>query len=150
MPQLSSLKALAQDVAALQKQYLAAGDSGSAEGLAQAGLMLANGLRTGDADKFVIKQLVGNAIEAIMLSPLDPNGSYDFMGGKSPNERLAELKEQRVSLRGLTQAIQDAIPNMTEAELLSYSERQRLYGEVEAMRWLQQRRNSTSGPERPQ
>src|SRR6266850_1577969 len=149
-PELASLKALAQDVAALQKQYMGAGDSGSAENLAQAGLMLASGLRSGDADKFVIKQLVGNAIEAIMLSQLDPNGSYDFLGGKSPNDRLAELKEQRVSLRGLTQAIQDALPNMTEAELLSYTERQRLYGELEAMRWLQQRRSTTSGLEKPQ
>ena len=39
---------------------------------------------------------------------------------------------------------------LTEAELLSYSERQRLYGELEAMRWLQQRRNSTTGPEKSQ
>jgi hypothetical protein len=146
MPQLALLKALAQDVAALQKQYLGTGDSVSAENLAQAGLTLASDLRSG-GDKFVIKQLVGNAIEAIMLNQLDPNRSYDFLGGKSPQDRLAELKEQRVSLRGLTQAIQDALPNMTEAELLSYTERQRLYGELEAMRWLQQRRNSTSGPE---
>src|SRR6266446_9225811 len=57
VPQLASLKALAQDVAALQKQYLGAGDSSSAENLAQAGLILASGLRSGDADKFVIKQL---------------------------------------------------------------------------------------------
>jgi hypothetical protein len=146
MPQLASLKALAQDVSALQKQYVGAGDSGSAENLAQAGLILANGLRSGDGDKFVIKQLVGNAIEAIMLSQLDPTRTYDFIGGKSPTDRLAELKEQRVSLRGLNQAVQDALPNMTEAELLSYTERQRLYGELEAMRWLQQRRNATHGP----
>jgi hypothetical protein len=150
MPQLSSLKALSQDVAALQKQYLAAGDSGSAENLAQAGLTLATALRSGDADKFVIKQLVGNAIEAIMLSQLDPNRSYDFIGGQTPNDRLAELKDQRAVLRELTKGIQDALPNMTEAELLSYTERQRLYGELEAMRWLQQRRNAATGPERPQ
>ena len=149
LPQLASLKALAQDVAALQKEYVGAGDNSSAENLAQAGLMLANGLRSGDADKFVIKQLVGNAIEAIMLSPLDPNGSYDFLGGKSPSDRLAELKQQRVSLRTLTQVTQDALPNLTEAELLSYTERQRLYGELEAMRWLQQRRTPPNLPEGP-
>jgi len=34
---------------------------------------------------------------------------------------------------------------MTEAELLSYTERQRLYGELEAMRWLQQRRSAPGG-----
>ena len=150
MPQLASLKALAQDVADLQKLYSGAGDTSSAENLAQAGLMLASGLRSGDTDKFVIKQLVGNAIEAIMLRQLDPNGSYDFIGGKSPKDRLAELREQKVSLDGLRQAIQDALPNMTEAELLSYTERQRLYGELEAMRWLRQRRNATGAPEKPQ
>ncbi len=146
VPQLASLKALAQDVAALQKQYLGAGDSSSAENLAQAGLILANGLRSSDPDRFVIKQLVGNAIEAIMLSPLDPDRSYDLIGGKSPKDRLAELKELRASLRALTREIHDALPNMTEAELLSYTERQRLYGELEAMRWLQQRRSPASGP----
>jgi hypothetical protein len=146
MPQLASLKALAQDVAALQKQFLGAGDSGSVENLAQAGLMLASGLRSSDAGKFGIKQLTGNAIEAIMLSQLDPDTSYDFLGGKSPKDRLAELKEMRASLRTLTQAIHDAVPNMTEAELLSYTERQRLYGELEAMRWLQQRRNAPNVP----
>ena len=149
LPQLASLKSLAQDVAALQQQYVGAGDSGSAENLARAGLMLASGLRSGDGDKFVIKALVGNAIEAIMLSPLDPNGSYDFLGGKSPNDRLAELKQQKASLRTLRQATQDALPNMTEAELLSYTERQRLYGELEAMRWLQQRGTPSNLPEGP-
>ncbi len=146
LPQLASLKALAQDVSALQKQYLGAGDSASAENLAQAGLMLASGLRS---DQFLIKQLVGNAIEATVLLQLDPNGSYDFIGGKSPDERLAEIKEQKASIRGLRESTYEALPNMSEAELLSYTERQRLYGEVEAMRWLRQRRNPPSRPERP-
>jgi len=149
LPELASLKALSQDIAAMQKQYLATGDTGSAENLAQAGLLLADGLRSGDADRFVIKQLVGNAVEAIMLSQLDPKGSYPFLDGKSPTDRLAELKEQRALLRGLRQATQGALPNMSEAELLSYTERQRLYGELEAMRWLQQRRGAPNLPEGP-
>ena len=149
MPQLASLKALSQDVAALQKQYLAAGDSASVENLTQAALMLANGLRSGDGDKFVIKQLVGNAIEAILLGQLDPNENYDFIDGKSPNDRLAEIRAQRMSLDQGRHAIQNALPNMTEAELLSYTERQRLYGEWEAMRWLQESQNATAVPENP-
>jgi hypothetical protein len=149
LPELASLKALSQDIAAMQKQYLATGDSGSAENLAQAGLLLADGLRSGDSDRFVIKQLVGNAVEAIMLSQLDPKGSYPFLDGKSPTDRLAELKEQKALLRGLRQATEGALPNMSEAELLSYTERQRLYGELEAMRWLQQRRDASNLPEGP-
>ena len=71
-----------------------------------------------------------------MLSQLDPNRSYDFLGGKTPKDRLAELKAQKTSITALRQNFLDAVPNMTAAELLSYTERQRLYGEVEAMRWL--------------
>ena len=81
-----------------------------------------------------------------MNSQLDPNASYDFLGGKTPTERLAEFKEQKASLTALRQNLRDALPNMTEAELLSYTERQRLYGESAAMRWLQLRGNATVGP----
>jgi hypothetical protein len=102
-------------------------------------LSLANKLDAGDSGKFLIDQLVAHAIEAIMLSQLDPNGSYDFLGGKTPKERLADLKAEKTLINALRQSFRDALPNMTEAELLSYTERQRLYGEVEAMRWLRLR-----------
>jgi hypothetical protein len=148
LPELASLKGLAQDMARWQQQYLSAGGKAEAENLAQMGLTLASRLNSGDGGKFVIDQLVGRAVEAVMLSQLDPNASYDFLSGKSPNDRLAELKEQKASLTALRQNFRDALPNMTEAELLSYTERQRISGELEAMRWLQQRRNSTNGQER--
>jgi hypothetical protein len=150
LPELASLKGLAQDMARLQQQYLSAGDKASAENLAQMGLTLASRLDSGDGAKFVINQLVGRAVEAVMLSQLDPNASYDFLGGKTPNDRLSELKGQKATLTALRQNFRDALPNMTDAELLSYTERQRISGELEAMRWLQQRRTSSSRPERPQ
>jgi hypothetical protein len=148
--QFAPLKGLAYDIAALQKQYLSGGDTSSAENLAQAGLLLASRLDTADGGKFVINQLTGHSIEAMMLGQLDPNASYDFLGGKTPKDRLAELKQERVSIRAISQNFRDALPNMTEAELLSYTDRQRMYGELEAMRWLQQCRNAASGPEKPQ
>jgi len=149
MPQLASLKALAQDVAALQRQYSSTGDNASVEHLAQMGLSLADKLDTGDGARIVLNQLVGRAIEAIMLKQLDPNASYDFLGGKTPEDRLAALKEQKASIDSLRQTFLETIPNMTEAELLNYTERQRLYGQAEAMRWLQ-RRSAAGASERPQ
>jgi hypothetical protein len=79
------------------------------------------------------------------LGQLDSNQNYDFLGGKTPHDRLAQIKEQRASLRALQQNFRDALLGMTEAELLTYTERQRLYGETEAMRWLQQRASQAPG-----
>ena len=94
---------------------------------------------------FVATILVGLWVSKRGSKDMD---SY-FLGGKSPQDRLAELKEQKLSLDGLRKTIQDTLPNMAEAELLSYTERQRLYGEWAAMRWLQERRNATGGQKSP-
>jgi hypothetical protein len=149
LPEFASLKSLAQDIVRLRKEYLSAGDITSADNLAQIGLALAGRLNTGDGSKFVISQLVGRAVEAIMLNQLDPDTGYDFLDGKTPKDRLSDIKAQKASLAGLRQNLRDTLPNMTEAELLSYTERQRLYGESDAMRWLQQRTAATTALENP-
>ncbi len=149
LPELASLKGLAQDAAHLQKEYLNAGDTASAENLAKLGLTLAHRLNAGEGAQFVIDQLVGRSIEGIMLSQLDPNTHYDFLEGKTPQDKLAEMKAQKASLTALRQNFHDALPNMTEAELVSYTERQRLYGELQAMRWLQERTAAAVGPANP-
>jgi hypothetical protein len=102
-----------------------------------------------NSGKFAINQLVGMAVESIALRQLDPNNRYDLLGGNTPNDRTEELKQQKASFRALAQNMQDALVNTTEAELLNFSDRQRLYGEVEAMRWLQQRKNQAA-PGQPQ
>ena len=144
LPQLASFKALGQEVRELQKQYADSGDSASAENVTQIGLNLANHLGTGEDGRFVINKLVGWSIESMVLGQLDSNEQYDFLGGKTPKERLAEIKDQRESLRALRQNFRDELPGMSESDLLSYTERQRVYGETEAMRWLQQRTSATS------
>jgi len=138
--ELPTFKGLAQDIEGLQKQYLDAGDTGSAERLAQIGVALANRLNGGDSAKFVINQLVGMAIEPIVLQQLNQDARYDFLDGKTPKDRLEEHKQQKLSLKDWAKSSDPALlANLTEAELLSYYDRQKLYGEVEAARWLQQR-----------
>jgi hypothetical protein len=146
LPELVTFKILAQDTSALQKQYLDAGDTGSAEHLAQIGVTLANRLNSGDSAKLVINQLVGMAIERIMLQQLNQDVGYDFLGGKTPKDRMEELKQQKLSLKDWAKSSdRAALANMTEAELLSYYDRQKLYGELEATRWLQQRQAAGAG-----
>jgi len=59
---------------------------------------------------------------------------------------LAELKQQKVALRELTQSFESIVPTMTEAETISYAERAKIYGEVAAMRWLQQQHTANTSP----
>lgn len=137
--ELMTLRQVARGIAEVQQQYLSGGDKTSAENLAAMGITAAHRLNEGDESKVVISQLVGNAMESITLQHLDQNTPYDFLGGKTPSERTAELKQQRAELRELSQVVPSTMPDMTEAELFAYTERQRIYGEVAAFRWLRQR-----------
>jgi hypothetical protein len=133
------LKGLAQDMAGLQKQYLNSGDTVSSENLAQTGLGLADRFISGDGGRFVIGQLVGIAMERIALQSLDQNTSYDFLGGKTAAQRTEELKQRKLEFHALSESLTLAMLKMTAEERMSYSERVKVYGEVAAMRWLQQR-----------
>lgn len=138
-PELARFKSIAVSLQQFEKAYLSAGDTASAQNLAQIGLALANRLRAAGSGKLNLDQLVGTASEAIHLHAWDANTSYDFLGGKTPKERLAEMKQERASLRSLTATVREQLPSLGEADLLSYLDRQRIYGEAEAMRWLQAR-----------
>lgn len=150
LPELSTLKRLAQSMGELQKQYANGGDSASAENLAQINLALANRLTGGDSGKLVISQLVGIALEAIALLNLEPNTSYAFLDGKTPSQRTEELKQQKLSIRQLSQSFQSALPNLTEMEKENFEEREKIYGEIAAMRWvMEQRGTGTPSQGRP-
>ena len=58
------------------------------------GIDFGNKIATGDDGKFVINQMVANATQAIVLESLDQNTSYDFLGGETPAQRLADIKQQ--------------------------------------------------------
>jgi hypothetical protein len=146
LPELATLKALARGISDAQTQYLDAGDFASVNNLIQMEQGLAGRLTTGEGGRLAISQLVGYAIEAMSLQQLDQNAGYDFLGGKTPTERLAELKRERDSLKGLSKSLSAALGNMTEAEMLGFSDRMKTYGEVEALRWVQQRFGTNSLP----
>jgi len=149
LPELSTLKGLAQSVRELQKQYASGGDNASAESLAQFNLALASRLTSGDGGKTAISQLVGMAIEAIALAELDPNASYVFLDGKTPTQRKEELKQQKASMRELSKSFQAAFPSLTETEQENYYERVKIYGEIPAMRWVVEQRGANTSSQGP-
>ena len=144
LPALSTLKRLALGMADLQKQQLGAGDADAAVNLAQMGITLANQLGSGDSGKYIVNQLVANATEALVLRELDPNTSYDFLDGKTPTQRLQEFKQQKAALTQLHRDFQAAYASMTESEMVNFTERMKIYGEVDAMRWVVQQHPPTN------
>lgn len=150
LPELSMFKGLAQSMGELQKQYANGGDSASAENIAQSNLALAKRLTGGDSGKLVISQLVGMALEAIALRNLEPNTSYAFLDGETPSQRTEELKQQKLSIRQLNQVFQSVLPSLTEMEKENFEEREKIYGEIPAMRWVVgQRGTDTPSQGRP-
>lgn len=137
--QLTKMKVVANGLAEAQAKYIQAGDADSAGALSQIGFGLADRLDSGDSGKLLINQLVGAAVENIMLKNLDPNTAYESLGGKTPAERQAEIKLQKAEYRKLVPAFTEAHGVLSESEWISYSDRMKAYGELEGLRWLHQR-----------
>lgn len=138
LPHLAQMKGLAQDMAALQKQYLASGDSASAERLAQIGVQMAQKLTSPEGGKSLISELVGFAVERIVIAPLDQQTPYDFLNG-TVADRVDQLQRQRAGVREATKVFGQWWPTASEPEIISYYDRLKLYGESAALGWLQSR-----------
>ena len=137
LPELATYKQLAQGIQGLEQQYTTSGDADSAVHLTQMGMTLGNQIQSGDSGKYIINQLVGVAIEKIMLSKLDQNTSYDFLDGQTPAQVAEVLKQQKAETRKLITDFAPAQMQMmtSESEMASLVQRMKIYGEVEAMKW---------------
>jgi hypothetical protein len=140
LPQLAMFKGLAQDVQAIQKEYIAAGDTASAEALAQMGHALAQQLISGEGSRPLIGQLVGLAIERIMITPFPPDSQPVFLGG-TVQQRIDELTAFRQNVKTLIGNFEPMMARGDVNEIISYMDRMKLQGEYKAMLWLQNRNN---------
>jgi hypothetical protein len=136
--QLAEFKDLARGLQDLQHQYANAGDTASVQALAQMGVNFADRFTTGNSIQFLINKLVSNASEAVVLECLDQNMSYDFLGGETPAQRLADFKQEGASLRSLSKAASSAAANASDDQLNDYWERIKIFGMPAAMQWLVQ------------
>lgn len=144
LPMLANFKRLTQEMNDLKKQFAAAGDTDSVENIAAAQLDLADQIGSGDSGKYLINQLVSIAIVAISLQQLDPNTSYDFLDGETPAQVQQDLKSQKLEFVQLVKSFDAIYPQLTEEEQISYAERKRIYGELDAMKWLVQQHPQTN------
>jgi hypothetical protein len=138
LPHLAQLRGLARDMAALQVQYLAGGDTASAENLAQMGMRLGQQLTQGEGSRFLINQLVGLAAAKDVLTPLDAQKKYDFLHD-TPAHYLEQMNAQRTVIRENSQYVEQWIQSASEPDLISYFDRIKVFGESEAIAWLRKR-----------
>jgi hypothetical protein len=138
LPQLAPLKGLAQDVQKIQKEYVTAGDTAAAEALAQMGHTLSQHLSTGEGSRCLINQLVGVAIERILLNPLPADSQPAFLSG-TVQQRIDEVTAFRQSVKSLTPQLDEMMARGNETELISFFDRMKVQGEYKTMLWLQNR-----------
>ena len=146
LPQLSNMREIARDIVAASKRDAGSGDSLSPRDLSRMGLQLADRLTRGEGGRFLISRVTGEAMESMVLKSLDPDVGYDFLGGQTTAQRLEGLRQQRQDLRALMQDFQGAFLGMSPDERVSFVERVKVYGEVPALRWLQERAAATRPP----
>jgi len=72
------------------------------------------------------------------LSQLNQNTSYDFLDGQTPAQALQQLKDQKKAYGELAGNVSTVYPSLTEGEMVSYFQRSKIYGELEAMKWVVQ------------
>lgn len=141
-PALPGLRDLAQQLSTLERQYAAQGDSVSATSIAKFGLGLAANISEAGT-KSLGTQMLSAAAERNFLAGLDPNGTYDFL--QQPIEqRLAQLQADRNAALDESKWATDWLGTANDAQLVSYFDRMRLYGEAAALKWA--RTQAGGGP----
>lgn len=139
LPHLSSLKGLSQELAKLQQNYLAAGNQEGAEDLARLGMQLGQRLRSSTGARCIVEELTGMSIEAQVLNPLPPEGHYNFVPGGIP-EYLDQISRRRADLKGFWHDCESWLRQASDSEIVAYFDRVKMFGEVEALKWVEARR----------
>lgn len=138
LPHMIQMRELSREMADLQKQYIARGDSVSAEGMSAVGMNLGQRLISGDGARTVIGQLVGISIERNILANL-PEQNYSFLQDQTPKQKIADLLSQKNVLQQDAKLFNSFIQSASEADLVNYFDRMKLSGEHNAFEWIRNR-----------
>ena len=136
LPHLKQLRDLGKEMAKMQKQSQAAGDSDRAREMAATGLQMGRQMSMGEGGSYLINQLVGIAIERNVLDALDPGAENSFLG-RSLEELQQELTDQKDEIAALVKSVN--LDQMSEQEMTAYVDRMKLHGEFASMKWFRDR-----------
>jgi len=134
LPQLAQLKQAGLSLVDLAKVYRESGDESSAQAELQRALQL--GQRLNDpASLTMIQALVGIAIQRAALASLDPNSPYGDTGQTVQNQ-VDALRQEREAAKLLSDQVTAVAPSLSDQDMITYRDRQRLFGYSAAMQWL--------------
>ncbi|PYJ84495.1 MAG: hypothetical protein DME22_12620 [Verrucomicrobia bacterium] len=134
LPQLRQVKDLGLSLVDLAKSYRLSGDEASAQAALQMAVNL--GQRYKDTPgETEVSWLTGMAVERIALSAMDPSGPYGS-DGQTVQDRLNQLNQKKAELKELKAQLEPLLPNLSDQDWISYTDRWRVFGEESAIRWV--------------
>ncbi|MBU4199588.1 MAG: hypothetical protein KKE37_05295 [Verrucomicrobia bacterium] len=140
LPQLSKFRELSLRLLDLQDQYAQAGDTDMAQSVIEMGLLLGSQMQ-GAANSALLSMIGGMSIERQVLQRLDPDAVLTA-SGQTVGERLTELEQHTQIIRKLGDDPDLQLSKLDANEVASLFERAKLFGELEAFRWLQNKHGS--------
>ena len=147
LPQLAELRRLGQNLGELSSLYRQAGDEASAQAALQMGVALGRQVAEPSGSNYLVHDLVGLGIERQILEQMDPGSPYDT-AGRTVQDRLTELAQRREDIRELQGAVDPdgrwdslagVLQSLSEQDLISFFDRIKVSGEMEALRWARAR-----------
>jgi len=138
LPHLSEFRDLGRKMVDLSNSYKQAGDQESAQAALQMATDLGKRLAQPSGWNTLIGELVGMAVEKDALTAMDPAAAYGT-SGQTVQGRLDELGRQREARREIVRANWSLVESMSEAELSMYFDREKIFGEIEALKWARNR-----------
>lgn len=146
--QALQLRSLCHNLADLANAYRQAGDEASAQATLRIGVILGRQIADQPPQQYLANDLFGLSIEIAMLAGMDaarpgfdPAGPYDN-AGHTVQDRLDELQQRAATQGQLQRQARDLLQSFSEQEVISFFDRMKTLGEVEALRWARNRRGN--------
>jgi hypothetical protein len=103
------------------------------------GVQLGQRLSSSGGPHYIVEELTGMTIEAQVLRSLPPDGHYDFVSGAIA-DRLEQLNQRRADIKAFSSRdLEGWLRQASDSEIVSYFDRVKVFGEVEALTWLTSR-----------
>ena len=94
--------------------------------------------------KFLINNLVGIAIQLNALKAMDPASPYGNPD-QTVQDYMDQITQHKAALKQIGQQTENLWQNMPPEDLISFLDREKLYGEPAALQWYLNKNGQPSG-----